>query len=117
MMNLDRAIILNLNKLISVLCFLFVVIVFVNIMLNDDLEESCLFKKKQKNQKDKKENFDFCKFEEKKLFGINRDLICENSSKFSYVFKLTDNEYIYYSFALMLGGVLNSKNIMKIGIF
>ena len=115
MRNIDRATKLNLFKLFSFLCFLFVVVVFINLMLNDDLDVSYLLKNKQKKEK---ENFDFCKNEEKKLFELSPELTCEkNSSKFTYVFALTENKFIYYSFALVLGGVLNSKNIIKIGIF
>lgn len=116
MMKLDRATKLNAFKILSFFFLIFVVTVFINVMFNDDIEVSVLLKKIKKQKEEKK--FDFCKTEKEKLFDLNSFTTCgKEPSKLTYFFYLTDNRYLYYSFALMLGGVLNSKNIIKIGIF
>ncbi len=115
-MKLDRATILYFFKSFSFLCFTFVAVVFINVIFNDDIEVSYLVKIKQ--NKDEVNKFNMCKFEKNKLLDFDLNLICEKQpSNFNYVLPLSENKYIYYLFALVLGGVLNSKIIVKIGIF
>lgn len=114
-MKLDRTTIINLSKILSFLCLIFVVIVFVNVMFNEDLEIEKLIKIKKSKEEKKKSNH--CKNYSNKFFYTNDFTSKEKFSLFKYILALSEYKYIYYSFALVLGGVFNSKNLVKIGIF
>lgn len=121
-MKLDRATILNLFKLLSFLCLVFVVIVFINIMFNKEMDLSFSDQLKKKQKKNSVEKFDICEERNNKkiLFKkfLNMGKICEkNSSIIEKILKYSNFKYFYYTFALVLGGVFNSKNIVKTGIF
>ena len=112
MMKLERTTLLNSFKFISVLCLIFLVIIFVNLLFNENLEFSTLIQKKLK--KEKVNNTCNNKTYKDILLELESDSIYSN---LNYLLAFTENELVYYSYALVLGGVLNMKKIVKTGIF
>ena len=116
MMRLDKGKLLNIFKIVSFLCLVFLVMVFINVIFNDNLELSSLIENKQKKEK----NSISCYNNSYKqiLFELESNSVCKKfTTNFSYLLALTENRYVYYSFAMVLGGVLNMNKIVKTGIF
>jgi len=88
--------------------------VFIKVIFNEDLELKNLNKENKINSCDNKDYKSY-----KKIFlEIGSHSKCKSfTSNLSYLLAFTENKYIYYSFALVLGGVLNMKKIVKTGIF
>ena len=116
MMRLDKGTLLKTFKIVSFLCLVFLVIVLINVVFNENLDLSTLMENKQKKEKNSFSCFN--KSYKQILFKLESNSVCKKvTSNFSYLLSLTENRYIYYSFVMVLGGVLNMKKIVKTGIF
>lgn len=110
MMKLERSTLLNLFKFISFLCLVTLVMIFICVLFNENLEHHTQ-KKEKVLIRSKCENIS------QKFFKNFEKDSKKSENYLSYLLALTENKYIYYSFALVLGGVLNMKKIVKTGIF
>lgn len=115
-MKINRSALLNSYKFISFLFLLFIVMVFVNLMLNENSCNKILIKNKLNKENKKK-----CESKSSKILEeFNTLFHCKNiesNLSFNNVLHLTENRFVYYTFALVLGGVLNLRKIVKTGIF
>ena len=117
MMKLEKTTLLFTMKLIGFLSLVFLVIVFMNILFNENLELSTMIQIKHK--KDKKNKIKVCDNKSyRDIFMKLKSGLISNKieSNLSYL-TINQNKYVYYSFALVLGGVLNMQKLVKAGIF
>lgn len=122
-MKFDRTFTLNSFKFFSLICSIFLVTVMLNVTFNNNYT----FNLELSLNNLEKENKNESKICENKHFNRNKIHI-ENISEIKnnkkilptnldYLLMMTENKYVYYSFALVLGGVINMKKIMKTGIY
>ena len=130
-MKLERTVALYTFKFFSFLCSIVLLIVLLNIIFNysdnDNYSKNHKYnlEKFQINtlKKEKDNKLYICNNNNKSFNKILLNIIPDNNkceklpSIFEYLLFITENKYVYYSFALMLGGVINLKKIVKIGIF
>ena len=117
-MKFEKTTLLNSFKFISSLFLMFLVIIFMNILFNENLELSTLIQIKLKKEKMNKIKTCGNKSFKDILLGFESVSNCNKiGSNISYILTLPENRYVYYSFALTLGGVLNMRKIVKTGIF
>merc|ERR1711934_1212141 len=114
MMKLERTKLLNAFKLFSFLCLIFLVMIYINIMFNDNSELSSIIRLKLKKEESmtcenlstKNILLDIDSHSDIKIFNPNM----------TNLLIFSESRYVYYSFALLLGGVLNMFKIVKLGI-
>ena len=121
-MKLDRTVTLKSFKFISLLCSIFLLIVLIKIIFNDNYNYNMELSLNNL-EKEKENKLNFCENKHKSFNKILLEIIPDNNKciklpwNLEYLLAITENKYVYYSFALVLGGVINMRKIMKIGIY
>jgi len=102
-------------KIFSSICLVLLFTIFVQILRYDNTKNIKIkeienkFEIKRYCLNDLSRNI-FWDFE--KVFTCNKI-----EADFGLFYNLSENRYVYYSFALFLGGVINLHKIIKIGVF
>jgi len=115
MMILGKQNLLLTIKIFSAICLLILCSIFVQILKYDN----------SKNDKIKRLEINFddkfsCinNFTKKIFWDLENIFTCNNiKADFGLFYTLSENKYVYYSFALFLGAVINLHKIIKVGVF
>ena len=103
-------------RLFSAISLAFLCLIFFRILSYDNTKSSMISELELKHEN----KFScFNNAQSKNLFwNQQKTEICNDiKADFGFLYSLSESRYIYYSFALFLGGVINVNKIIKVGVF